>query len=204
MKCRGWLGALAALTIGALGVTSPAVAQQPDEISSDAIIQEVSMPPLPAGGPVPSIAPVTEPLSDFAPYNGRFLSPKCETGRCRSCEKSSGCCFFKSIYNILPCTCLKKSEGCACPPHFFCPRGHCRVKQTECARIDYRPYKTVMEPKKKETADEVADYTKARESQQVEVDLYPVFEPCCQDFWLKEDLVYFDDCHSGECQSCRE
>jgi hypothetical protein len=44
------------------------------------------------------------------------------------------------------------------------------------------------------TTTETADYTKTKPSQPVDVDLYPVYEPCCQDFWLKDDLVYADEC----------
>jgi hypothetical protein len=168
-------------------------------------VEQVSIPPLPVGAP-PAIfdaGPEVEPGFSGRPgleqYQGRFLSPKCEPGRCAACERASGgcccTCLTKSIWHLLPGSCLKKSEGCACPPHFFCPRGHCRVRYTECTRIDYRPYKTVMEPAR-ETKAETADYTKAKPGQPIAIDLYPVYEPCCQDFWLEDDLMYADDCPS--------
>jgi hypothetical protein len=183
-----WVFGLVAVTFCLGSLPSMGFAQTDEEDPRVAAI-----PPLPAGAPPAYVPPGPDGGPGIPEYQGRFLSPKCEVGRCGACERASGCCLTKSIWNILPCSCLKKSENCACPPHFFCPRGHCRARYTECVRIDYRPYKTVMEPER-ETKAEVADYTKAKSGQPVAIDLYPVFEPCCQDFWLKDDAVYADDC----------
>ena len=72
----------------------------------------------------------------------------------------------------LGCSSCSEGRECACPRRPFCPRGHCKVRETCRTRRDYsRTFSTGR--------------LKSAGGQSVEVEYYSEFEPCCPNFWLK-------------------
>ena len=76
------------------------------------------------------------------------------------------------LRKCLHCDHCDEGRECACPIRPFCPQGHCKVRPTGGARLDYGRYR-------------VKGRIRYPVITPVTVDEYPEFEPCCQNFWLK-------------------